>query len=105
MGFALMIQMAAANTILQAVVHDEKRGRVMSLFSMAFLGTAPIGSLICGALSNQFGFSNTIFGCGVYCLIVAVIWAIHLPSLQVASRALYIEKGLLVAEEEVPHLT
>lgn len=100
-----MIQMAAANTILQSVVHDDKRGRVMSLFSMAFMGTAPLGSLICGALSNQFGFSTTILGCGVYCLLVACGWAAYLPHLRVASRALYIEKGLIIAEQEVPKLT
>jgi len=105
LGFNMMIQLAATNTILQALIHDDKRGRVMSLFAMAFLGTAPIGSLICGALSNHFGFNSTILGCGIYCLIVATIWAFYMPRLRLAVRPLYIEKGLLIAEQEVPKLT
>jgi MFS family permease len=105
MGFNMMIQMASTNTILQALVHDAKRGRVMSMFAMAFMGSAPIGSLICGVFINHFGFSTTIAGCGFYCLFVAAGWAFYLPRLRIASRPLYIEKGLIIAEEEVPKLT
>jgi MFS family permease len=101
MGFCMMIQIAGTNTLIQTLVHDGKRGRVMSLFSMAFMGTAPIGSLICGALINRYGFGWTISGCAAYCALVATIWALYLPRLRVSSRPLYIEKGLLIAEEEV----
>ena len=76
----------------------------MSLFAMAFLGTAPIGSLICGALINHFGFSATIFDCSIYCFLVAFVWAFQLPQLRIASRPLYVEKGLLIAEQEVSKL-
>jgi cyanate permease len=100
----MMIQMAATNTILQAVVHDAKRGRVMSLYSMAFMGTAPIGSLICGALANHIGFGSTMLCCGVYCFLIAIAWMYYLPKLRIESRPLYIEKGLLIAEQEVPRL-
>ncbi|MBX9688332.1 MAG: MFS transporter [Candidatus Obscuribacterales bacterium] len=99
MGFNMMVQLAAANTILQSLVHDDKRGRVMSLFSMAFMGTAPIGSLICGALSNRYGFNITILGCGIYCLLISIIWAIYLPRLRLTIRPLYAERGLMGADE------
>lgn len=105
MGFNMMIQIASTNTILQSICNDDKRGRVMSMFSMAFMGTAPIGSLICGALINHFGFSATILDCGIYCLLVAVFWAYYLPKLREASHPLYVEKGLILAEQEVPKLT
>lgn len=104
MGFCFMIQLASANTILQTLVDDDKRGRVMSLFSMAFMGTAPIGSLVCGAISNQIGFNMTILGCGIYCLLIALIWTLLLPKLQSEARPLYLQKGLLFAEEEASML-
>jgi hypothetical protein len=54
-GFGLMQQMAASNTILQTIVDDDKRGRVMSFYAMAFLGMTPFGSLLAGRLASQAG--------------------------------------------------
>lgn len=104
MGFAMMILVAASNTVIQAIVDEDKRGRVMSLFSMAFMGTAPIGGLACGALANHIGFNNTILCCAIYALTVSLIWARQLPALRTDSRPLYVKKGLLAAEEEMPAL-
>ncbi|MCX5667469.1 MAG: MFS transporter, partial [Candidatus Omnitrophica bacterium] len=59
-GFGMMVQMSANNIIIQAVVHDDKRGRVMSLFMFAFMGMVPFGCIIAGALANRFGAPNAI---------------------------------------------
>ena len=67
-GFGMMVQMSANNTIIQAVVHDDKRGRVMSLFMVAFMGMVPFGCLIAGALANRFGAPNAIMASGVSCV-------------------------------------
>jgi MFS family permease len=99
-GACMMIQMASINTILQTIVEEDKRGRVMSLFTMAFMGAAPIGSLAAGALADRIGLSQTLMGCGIYCFIVSVVFALHVPRLREATRPIYIEKGLLMAEEE-----
>ncbi len=68
-GFGMMIQMASTNTLLQTLVDDDKRGRVMSLYVMAFMGTAPIGSLIAGTLASKFGAQFTVLSGGIICLI------------------------------------
>ncbi|MBS1957785.1 MAG: MFS transporter [Cyanobacteria bacterium SZAS-4] len=99
-GACMMLQMASINTILQTIVEEDKRGRVMSLFTMAFMGSAPIGSLGAGALADKIGFSNTILGCGIYCLIVSFMFYRALPKWRKDTRPIYIEKGLLIAEEE-----
>lgn len=105
LGAMMMLQMGSANTIIQTIVEEDKRGRVMSFFMMAFLGAAPIGSLIAGWLTSRFGFQATIFGCGIYCLIVAGGFITQVPRLRQQTRDLYKERGLLAAEEEVDLLT
>ncbi|MBL0059478.1 MAG: MFS transporter [Elusimicrobia bacterium] len=72
-GFGFMVQMAASNTMIQTIVEDDKRGRVMSLFIMAFLGTAPFGSLVAGALAQKFGAPHTILAGGTFCL-AGALW-------------------------------
>ncbi|MCX5665857.1 MAG: MFS transporter [Candidatus Omnitrophica bacterium] len=67
-GFGMMVQMSANNTIIQAIVHDDKRGRVMSLFMVAFMGMVPFGCLIAGALANRFGAPNAIMASGLFCV-------------------------------------
>lgn len=67
-GFGMMVQMASNNIILQTVVHDDKRGRVMSLFMVAFLGMVPFGCLIAGALAGRFGAPNAIVVSGFFCV-------------------------------------
>jgi MFS family permease len=71
-GFGFMVQMAASNTFIQTIVDDDKRGRVMSLFIMSFLGAAPFGSLIAGSLTQKIGAPNTLLMGGVCCLIGAL---------------------------------
>jgi len=99
-GAGMMIQMAASNTILQSIVDEDKRGRVISLFTMAFMGAAPLGSLVAGAVASKMGLQWTLFGCGVYCLIVALVFAKHAPRLKAETHPIYVSKGIMEAEEE-----
>lgn len=94
-GFGFMVQMASSNTVLQTIVDDEKRGRVMSFYMMAFLGTAPFGSLIAGSLSSRIGAPHTLVLGGICCLIGAAWFARELPPLRVAVRPIYIKLGIL----------
>ena len=72
-GFGFMVQMAASNTLIQTIVEDDKRGRVMSLFIMAFLGAAPFGSLIAGSLTQKIGAPSTLLVGGICCL-AGALW-------------------------------
>jgi MFS family permease len=94
-GFGFMVQMASSNTILQTIVDDEKRGRVMSFYMMAFLGTAPFGSLIAGSLSARIGAPHTLLVGGLCCIAGGVWFASGLPAIRAAVRPIYIRMGIL----------
>lgn len=74
-GFGMMVQMASSNTVIQTIVDDDKRGRVMSLYTMAFMGMAPFGSLFAGGLANRLGAPNTLLIGGVSCILGAIVFA------------------------------
>jgi MFS family permease len=101
LGGTMMLQMGSCNTILQSLVEDDKRGRVMSFFSMAFMGTVPLGSLLAGALASRLGFHNTMLICGGYCLMVSVALAVLSQRLREEAKPVYIKQGLLETEEEL----
>lgn len=105
LGAAMMLQMGCCNTILQSVVDEDKRGRVMSLFTLAFMGTIPLGSLLAGAISSHFGFRTMILCCAAYCLTVASIFAMKMPRYKKETRPIYVQMGLLEAEEEMELIT
>jgi MFS family permease len=94
-GFGFMVQMASSNTIIQTIVDDEKRGRVMSFYMMAFLGTAPFGSLIAGWMSSRIGPAHTLQIGGVCCLVAAALFARTLPAIRVLVRPIYERLGIL----------
>lgn len=94
-GFGMMVQMAASNTILQTIVEEDKRGRVMSFYSMAFLGVAPFGSLFGGALAERIGAAGTVLVGGVACLLGAWLFAWRLPHLRTLVRPIYRRMGIL----------
>jgi MFS family permease len=81
-GLGMMLQIATSNTILQTIVEDEKRGRVMSLYTMAFMGTAPFGSLIAGSLAHKIGTPNTLLISGLTCIVAGVLFARKLPKIK-----------------------
>jgi MFS family permease len=94
-GFGFMVQMASSNTVIQTIVDDEKRGRVMSFYTMAFLGTVPFGSLIAGSLSSRIGAPNTLIIGGLCCLIGAALFARSLPMLRQYVRPIYVKLGII----------
>jgi MFS family permease len=94
-GFGFMVQMASSNTVIQTIVDDEKRGRVMSFYMMAFLGTAPLGSLIAGSLSARIGAAETLIVGGLCCIVGALWFARALPDIRRAVRPIYVRLGIL----------
>ncbi|HEY4216097.1 MAG TPA: MFS transporter [Gemmatimonadaceae bacterium] len=94
-GGGMMIEMASTNTILQTIVEDRLRGRVMAFYTMAFLGTAPIGSLLAGLLADRIGAEHTIMLGGAACVLAGGWFASRLPSLREHVRPIYIKRGIL----------
>ena len=94
-GFGFMVQMASSNTIIQTIVEDAKRGRVMSFYVMAFLGTAPFGSLLAGTLSARIGAPHTLLIGGTCCIAAALWFANGLPELRAAVRPIYVRLGIV----------
>jgi MFS family permease len=94
-GFGMMQQMAASNTILQTIVEDEKRGRVMAFYSMAFIGMAPFGSLLAGFLAARIGAPATLAYGGALCLISSFWFARQLPVIRRFIRPIYRQLGIL----------
>jgi MFS family permease len=94
-GFGLMQQMAPSNTILQTIVDDEKRGRVMSFYGMAFLGMVPFGSLLAGYLAARIGAPRTMMVNGAVCLIGSLWFARRLPAIREIVRPIYVRMGIL----------
>jgi len=97
-GLGMMLQMASSNTILQTIVDDDKRGRVMSLYTMAFMGTAPFGSFLAGVLAKIMGAPNTLLFGGVSCIFGAFIFARKLPELKRLIRPIYVKLGFIPTE-------
>jgi MFS family permease len=94
-GFGMMVQMAASNTVLQTIVEEDKRGRVMSFYTMAFMGCAPLGSLLAGALAERLGAPNMVRIAGVCTLAGSAYFAMYLPRLRQLVRPLYVRMGIL----------
>ena len=98
-GAGMMVTMASTNTIIQTVVQEELRGRVMAFYTMAFLGTAPIGSLIAGVAADRIGAQRTILLGGLSCIIAGLWFALRLPKLRELVRPIYVERGILSAAQ------
>ncbi len=94
-GFGAMALVASCNTILQTIVDDDKRGRVMSLYTMAFIGMAPFGSLIAGSLANTIGARYTILIGGLSCLAGGALFAVYLPRIRQQIRPIYVKMGII----------
>jgi MFS family permease len=89
-GFTMMIEMAASNTLIQAMVPDHLRGRVMAVYSMMFMGMAPIGALVAGSLAQSLGAPRTVMLGGVVCIVGAGVFALRLPRLREEGRRIII---------------
>jgi MFS family permease len=100
-GFGMMVHMASSNTILQTMVDDDKRGRVMSLYTMAFMGMAPFGSLVGGSLAGRIGAPNTLIISGASCILGAFLFLRKLPALRIMVHPIYLRKGILHEKSEI----
>ncbi len=94
-GFGMMVQMAASNTILQTIVDEDKRGRVMSFYGMMFLGMAPFGSLFAGSLAGVIGAPGAVLVGGLASMAGGVLFALNLPRLRSLVRPVYARLGIL----------
>jgi len=98
-GGGMMVEMASTNTIIQTIVEDHLRGRVMAFYTMAFLGTALLGSLLAGFVADRVGPMKTILLGGSTCIVAGLLFALRLPRLRAHVRPIYIERGILAAAE------
>ena len=94
-GFSMMQQMSSSNTIMQTIVDEGKRGRVMSFYTMAFIGVAPFGSLMAGLAASRFGAPHTVIAGGTLCMIAALWFARQLKGIREVVRPIYIKLGIL----------
>jgi MFS family permease len=94
-SFGMMVHMASSNTILQTIVDDDKRARVMSFYTMTVLGMLPIGSLVCAGIVARFGAPLTVSMGGCLSLVGTAAFASQLPKLRAAARPSLVRAGLL----------
>lgn len=96
-GFGMMQGLAASNTVIQTLVPEDKRARVMSYYTMAFVGTAPFGSLLAGALAHRIGAPHTVMVTGSFCVAGSLWFTFELPKVRAIMRPIYRQMGLLPA--------
>ena len=98
-GMGLMGTSASVNTIVQTIVDENMRGRVVSIYSTFFIGAAPLGHLAAGWLAEHFGAPRTFTICGVACGVAALMYWLHLPTLRNHIRPIYALRGIIPAAE------
>jgi MFS family permease len=101
-GMGMMQGMAGSNTVIQTIVPEDKRGRVMSYYTMAFMGMAPFGSLLAGTMAHAIGAPLTVILNGSAVLLGAAWFVTRLPAVRREIAPVYREMGILPAEEEIP---
>ena len=94
-GVSMIVVMAGSNTLLQTLTDDDKRGRVMAMFAMCFMGTVPIGSLIYGYIADRAGPENTVTVGGCICIVGAIVFNRIRPTLRAHVVPIYIKRGIL----------
>jgi MFS family permease len=94
-GLGMMIHSASSNTILQTITDDDKRGRVMSFYTMAVMGIAPFGSLLAGAMAKVIGTPWTMFAGGIATILGGLFFLRKLPELKALVHPIYIKMGII----------
>jgi MFS family permease len=97
-GFGMMLQMSASNTLIQAMVPDHLRGRVMAVYSMMFMGMAPVGAFLGGALAHKLGAPLTVSMGAVACIGGAALFGLQLPKIRVEARQLIVAQGMVAGD-------
>jgi MFS family permease len=98
-GFGMMQVFSASNTVIQTLVPEDKRGRVMSYYVMALFGTAPFGSLLAGSLAHRIGAPHTVFLTGAFCIATSLWFTLELPKMNAVVRPVYQDMGLAPARD------
>jgi MFS family permease len=98
-GFGLMQGAAISNTVIQSLVSEDKRARVMSYYTTAFFGSAPFGSLLAGSLAHWIGAPHTVMLTGSFCIAGSLWFAFELPKIGVIMRPIYRQNGLLPRQD------
>jgi MFS family permease len=93
-GFTMMVQMAASNTLLQSMVPDQLRGRVIAVYSMMFMGMAPFGAFFAGAVAHRIGAPWTVAIGGVACIAGAIAFRMNLPKIRGQAREMVLAQGM-----------
>ncbi len=101
-GFGMMQGLAASNTVIQTLVPEDKRGRVMSYYTMAFVGMAPFGSLLAGALAHRFGAPHAVIITGSCCILGGLWFTSQLRSIRAVMRPIYLQMGILPNSTTAP---
>jgi MFS family permease len=107
-GFSMMVQMASSNTLIQSMVPDRLRGRVMAIYSMMFVGMAPFGALLAGVLAHLLGAPMTVAIGGVVCIAGAIVFGFHLPKIRAEGRELILAQMMSAgepADNEAPNIS
>jgi MFS family permease len=94
-GMGLMGSSVCVNTIIQSIVDEDKRGRVVSIYSTFFIGAAPFSHIAAGWLAEHIGAPRTFLVCGVFCLACALLYVFNLPRLRAQIRPLYEARGII----------
>jgi MFS family permease len=94
-GFGMMQGLAASNTVIQTLVPEDMRGRVMSYYTMAFVGMAPFGSLLAGMLAHRFGAPHAVMVTGAFCVAGSIWFTTQLKAIRKVMRPIYIEMGII----------
>jgi MFS family permease len=98
-GFGLVQTAAASNTVIQSLMPEDKRARVMSYYTMAFFGAAPFGSLLAGALAQRIGAPHTVIVTGAFCVAGSLWFTLELPKVSAAMRPVYQQSVSLTSAE------
>jgi MFS family permease len=93
-GASMMVEMASSNTLIQAMVPDALRGRVMAVYSMMFMGMAPFGALFAGWVAEGYGAPRTVALGGLVCLVAAGVFSLRLPALRTEGRQLIVAQEM-----------
>jgi MFS family permease len=96
-GFGLIQGASVSNTIIQSLVTEDKRARVMSYYTMAFFGASPFGSLLAGVLAHRIGAPITVIITGAFCVAGSLWFTLEMPKIKAVMRPIYQEMGLLPA--------
>ena len=99
-GMGAMLTAASTNTVLQTIVEDRMRARVVSIYMMSFLGVAPLGALLAGALAERIGPPATLALGGAFSLAAAFLYWINLPKIRAAIRPVYEKLGIVPRADE-----